>query len=83
MVLAIYFSYIWFSWPDRNEYENIKIGENIKSVIVELSVPNSISENNIIREAQDWSYYVWPIPKTYTIVILDNKVIKKHKSISP
>jgi hypothetical protein len=62
---------------------SIKIGENVESVIAKLGVPNSISENYKNRQAQDWSYYIWPIPKTYTVVILNNKVIDKHKSISP
>ncbi len=81
--IAIYFCYIWFSQPNSNEFENIKAGENIESVIAKLGMPKSISENYKIPQAQDWSYYIWPIPKTYTVVILNNKVIDKHKSISP
>ena len=83
VILSICF-YFWNSLTkNSNGYNSIIIGESIVSLTDKMGVPNSISINYKDSRMQNWEYSTFLVPKVYTIIILDNKIIDKYEAISP
>jgi len=66
-----------------SKYETVVIDDSIEILVNKMGMPKKIVTNFHNQKAQDWAYYVWPIPNVCTFVILDNKVTDKYNSISP